>query len=222
VTPAAAQDGAAMDGTGSGKGRAGAGPTGSRERVEDAVLAKYRGLAAGEGASFPYATGREGARRLGYGEDVLDALPDAVARRFVGVGDPFEIREPRPGERVLDVGCGSGADVRIAGRLVGARGLAVGVDLSEELVRVARGEGPATRASDVRVVRASAEALPFRDGAFDHVLSNGALNLVFDKERAFREIARVLRPGGTLAIADLLVVATVPDHVLADMDAWST
>jgi SAM-dependent methyltransferase len=191
----------------------------SRERIESAVLEKYRGWAAGEGATFPYRTGREGAEKLGYGAERLAEIPAAVLQRFVGVGNVFELRVPERGERVLDVGCGSGVDVWIAGLHVGDTGRAIGIDLSGELVELARREASRT---GLRFVEGAADALPFEDGSFDQVISNGALNLVFDKPRAFRELRRVLKPGGTLAIADLLVIESVPDQVLADMDAWST
>jgi ubiquinone/menaquinone biosynthesis C-methylase UbiE len=145
-----------------------------------------------------------------------------VTDRFVGVGNPFRVRIPCRGERVLDVGCGCGLDVFVAAARVGPEGLAVGVDLTFEMLAVPRAAGTRPGACRVLFVQASAETLPFVDESFDQVISNGVLNLVPDKDAAFREISRVLRPGGTLAAADLVVVETLPQEVLADVDAWST
>jgi arsenite methyltransferase len=193
-----------------------------RERLTGEVRAKYRRAANDPSGLFAYPIGRAGAEALGYSKSVLDALPEGALARFVGVGCPFELRAPRPGERVLDVGCGAGLDVLAAARAVGADGLAAGVDLSPEMLAVARDAARAAGLANVRFEVASAEALPFDDASFDQIVSNGALNLVIDKRRAFAELARVLRPGGVLAIADLLVVDDAPARILEGADAWST
>jgi len=193
-----------------------------RAHLEAAVREKYRRLAQNEPGLFTYPTGRAGAEALGYRAEWLDRVPPELLERFAGVGCPFEVRVPRAGECVLDVGCGAGTDAFVAAQLVGATGEVAGLDLSPELLELARSAAHASRRTHLRFHAGSAEALPFADASFDQVLSNGALNLVLDKPRALRELARVLRPGGTLAIADLLVIESVPAHVLADLDAWST
>jgi SAM-dependent methyltransferase len=193
-----------------------------RRDLERAVREKYRRAALDPRGLFPYPIGREGARALGYSRERIDAAPRAVLERFVGVGDPFEVRAPATGERVLDVGCGAGLDTLAAGARVGRSGLAVGIDPASQLVAFGRDGARHGALPQVAFVAGSAEELPFAHASFDQVSSNGALNLVVDKRRAFGELARVLRPGGTLAIADLLVVEGVPDELLADMDAWST
>ena len=198
-------------------------PVGGRaDELRAAVRAKYRDVAASPAGRFSYATGREGALRQGYETALLEGVPDEVVDRFVGVGNPFAAHRPVAGDRVLDVGCGSGLDSLVAARLVGSSGRVVGVDLSPEMLEPARRAAAMWTPPIVGFQEADAERLPFEDAAFDVVISNGALNLVPDKDAAFREIARVLRPGGVLAVADLLVHATVPDDVLADADAWST
>jgi len=183
-----------------------------------AVAAKYREVARGAEGHFPYPVGRASLERLGYDPALLARAPPELVERFVGVGNPLRLRPPRAGERVLDLGCGGGLDVGWAARCVGPTGRSAGVDLTREMLRGAARALPA----NARVVQGDLERLPFRDAAFDLVCSNGALNLVPDKDRAFREIRRVLRPGGDLAVADLLVTATVPPETLASMDAWST
>ena len=197
----------------------------STARAEDlrgAVRRAYRLVVAGAEGRFPYPVGRGSAQRLGYEEEWLDAAPADVVARFVGVGNPFAILRPRSGDRVLDVGCGCGLDVFVAGHLAGRAGRAVGIDITPEMLELPRrllGRGPL---GNLEFLEADVESLPFDDGEFDLVISNGALNLAPDKDRAFRELHRVLRPGGTFAAADLLVTDTVPSEVLQDMDAWST
>lgn len=178
-----------------------------------AVRSKYREVAETPGGHFAYAVGRDGARALGYDPAWFAGIPEAVVDRFVGVGNPFSLRPLRSGERVLDVGCGAGLDVRIAAGRVGTKGIAVGLDLTLDMLAAG---------GLARSIQGSVEQLPFEDGAFDVVLSNGVLNLVPDKSAAFAEIRRVLRAGGTLAAADLVVVETVPEEVLSDPAAWAT
>lgn len=190
--------------------------------IRAAVRGRYRALAAGAADLFPYPTGRAGALALGYSPAWLEGVPGEVVERFVGVGCPFSIRAPARGERVLDVGCGSGLDARVAARMVGAGGRVVGLDFSPEMLRVARGAEAAPAGGNLEFREGDVERLPFEDGAFDVVLSNGVVNLVPDKGAAFREIRRVLRAGGLFAAADIVVLESVPAELLASMDAWST
>lgn len=192
------------------------------EALRRAVLEKYRYTAAAPAGRFPYPVGRPSATGLGYEPEWLARIPDDVVDRFVGVGNPFVVTRPGAGERVLDVGCGCGLDVFVASLLVGPAGRAVGIDLTPEMVARAGAGAAAWGLPNVVFETADVESLPFADGVFDLVISNGALNLTPDKDRAFREIARVLRPGGRLATADLLVEETVPAAVLGNLDAWST
>ena len=192
------------------------------DELRGAVRRTYRLVAAGAEGRFPYPVGRGSALRLGYESEWLDAAPADVVARFVGVGNPFAIARPRGGDRVLDVGCGCGLDVFVAGRLAGRDGSAVGIDISPEMLDLPRrllGRGPL---GNLEFREADVERLPFEDAEFNLVISNGALNLAPDKDRAFRELHRVLRPGGVFAVADLLVTGTVPAEVLQDLDAWST
>lgn len=183
------------------------------DEIRAGVRERYRQVAVRPEGHFAYPVGRTGVLRLGYEPEWIDSAPPGMLDRFVGVGSPFSVERPRPGDRVLDLGCGAGLDVHVAGRLVGPGGRAVGVDLSREMLRHGTG---------LRLVQGDIEHLPFGDAAFDLVTSNGVLNLVPDKDRAFREIRRVLRPGGILAAADLLVTGAVDPEVPAGMDAWST
>lgn len=192
------------------------------EELQGAVRKKYRTVSREPAGHFPYPVGRESALGLDYEPDWLEAVPGDIVDRFVGVGNPFSIRRPLPGERVLDLGCGCGLDVFVAATLVGARGRAVGVDLTPEMIERAQRLAADWPHGIVEFALCAAEELPFDDGTFDMVISNGVLNLVPDKGAAYAEAYRVLRPGGTFAVADLLVTESIPEEVLSSMDAWST
>jgi arsenite methyltransferase len=197
----------------------------SNERAGElrrAVMDKYRLVVTNPEGRFPYPVGRASALGLGYEPEWLDAAPREVVARFVGVGNPFAVCHPGAGDRVLDIGCGCGLDVFVSGHLAGPGGHAVGIDMTPGMIEVPRGLVGAGPFANLEFRVADAENLPFDGGTFDVVISNGALNLVPDKDRAFREIHRVLRGGGTFATADLLVTETVPQSILEDMDAWST
>jgi arsenite methyltransferase len=190
--------------------------------IRSAVKFKYREVAAQPEGKFPYPTGKESALNLGYDPVWLDGIPAEVLRRFVGVGNPFRIRAPRPGDRVLDAGCGCGMDTFVAARLAGPQGHACGIDLTTEMLDLARTAAASFKIGNVEFREGSIEALPFENDSFDLVISNGVLNLIPDKAAAFLEMARVLRPEGALAGADLLLVETLPPEVQASTDAWST
>jgi SAM-dependent methyltransferase len=190
--------------------------------IREAVRAKYRAVAAGPAGHFPYPVGREGLARLGYLPGWLAPVPAPLLDGFAGIGNPFGLRLPARGERVLDAGCGAAVDAFVAAHLVGPSGRVAGADLSAEMLAAPRREAARSGPRNLHLLQADLESLPFPDGSFDLVLSNGSLNLVPGKEAAYGELARVLRPGGMLAAADLAVVETIPGEVLRDMDAWST
>jgi len=136
-------------------------------------------------------------------------------------GRTLRVRAPGRGERVLDAGCGCGVDTLLAAQLVGPPGKAVGLDATPEMLDYPRNAGE-LHGCAAAFVQGAVEQLPFADGSFDLVISNGALNLATDKDRSFSEIARVLVPGGEMIVADLIVREAIPEHLLASMDAWST
>lgn len=165
----------------------------------------------------------ESAVQLGYDDDWRTGVPEDVVDRVVGVGNPFLVHPVRPGNRVLDLGCGAGFDVRVAAKLVGSDGIVVGLDLTRELVVLAtRSVVTDETRSVVAFVEGDVEALPFADSSFDVVISNGVLNLMPNKRLAFREINRVLAVAGVFAAADLLRTDTVPPEVLSRPEAWSS
>jgi len=158
---------------------------------------------------------------LGYDAAELAALPLEVTSSFAGVGNPHAIGRIPPDATVVDIGCGAGTDLLLAARRVGARGRAIGVDMTEAMRQRAQ-QGAVTCGLDhVDVRDGDATRLPIEDRSVDVVISNGVLNLVPNKDRAVAEIARVLKPGGRVQIADIIIGEVLPDSALRDIDLWT-
>ena len=158
---------------------------------------------------------------LGYDASELAALPDDVTSSFAGVGNPHAIGAIPVGSTVVDIGCGAGTDLLVAARRTGPNGRAIGVDMTEAMRRrAARGAADAG-IENVDVREGDATRLPLDDGSVDVVISNGVLNLVPEKKRAIAEMARVLRPGGRLQIADIIIGEELPESALRDIDLWT-
>jgi arsenite methyltransferase len=191
-------------------------------QLKAAVKLKYREVSQKPQGQFPYPIGRESLEQLGYTDAWMTAVPEEIIDRFVGVGNPFSVRRVRKGESILDIGCGCGLDSFVSALEAGPEGRVVGIDLTTEMLAWACKAKADACIRNIHFQIASAEALPFESASFDLVISNGVLNLVPDKESAFREIARVLRPEGNFVAADLVVMETIPEETLASMDAWST
>ena len=186
--------------------------------IRNGIADKYRKVAVSPEGLFRYPTGEASARGLCYPPDLVAAIPPAIRERFVGVGNPFSLGPIRAGESVLDLGCGAGFDAFIAAQLVGLEGRVVGIDLSLEMLAVARAGQAEAGLPQIEFCEAPVEVLPFPDASFDLALSNGVLNLVPDKPAALREIFRVLRPGGRLQACD---IGLVGDRLPPDKAPWS-
>jgi arsenite methyltransferase len=191
-------------------------------KIRNSVTSKYRDVAERPEGHFPYTIGKASALKLGYEASWLEAIPEEIVERFVGVGNPFSVHTPQPGESILDAGCGCGMDAFVSSIIVGPSGRVAGMDITDRMLSLPRKFASRFKLKNLEFREASIEALPYGDAAFDVVVSNGALNLVPDKMAAFSELARVLREGGILAVADLLVMEEIPVEVLTDRDAWST
>jgi SAM-dependent methyltransferase len=192
-----------------------------RDVILDAVRAMYTDVARHPSKGFHFPTGRSAAVFVGYPEVMLDDLPAKAVESFAGVGYPFAADVIREGDTVLDVGSGSGTDVLIASRLTGRSGKVLALDLTIAMREKLLATLQAAAAHNVEVLEGNAEAIPLPDACVDVVSSNGVLNLVPDKEAAFREISRVLVDGGRLQIADI-VVGTLPgDNCRAHPELWA-
>ena len=191
------------------------------EQVHDAMRRRYAAVAERPTGQFSYPVGRESAERLNYRRDLLDRIPRDVVAHFVGVGNPFSMGEPLPGWNVLVIGCGGGFDSQMAALYVGPTGRVRSVDLSREMLAVAKSGLDASGLTDVELIEGKAEALPVESGWADLVISNGVLNLAARKQSAFAEVARVLKPGGRFQAADLVLVKDLPRDLRDDQFAWS-
>lgn len=192
-------------------------PDALREQVKE----KYREVAADPGAAFHFHTGRRLARRLGYDDDVVAALPDRAVESFAGVGNPFALRRLERGERVIDVGSGAGFDSFLAALQVGPTGAVVGVDMTTEMLEKSARTAAELGLDQVEFRAGLAEALPVDEGWADVVISNGVVNLCADKRAVLSEMRRVLRPGGWLQFADIANGRPVPEGALRDIDLWT-
>jgi arsenite methyltransferase len=189
--------------------------------IRESIQRKYAQVAEGGPSSvFSYPTGKEGMRQQGYPLEVIKDFPDEVLASFCGVGNPFSLGPIYSGEKVLDIGCGAGVDTLVAARLAGPEGWAVGIDPTPEMIEKARANLALTGLKNVSLEAGTAEALPFPDRAFDVVISNGVLNLAIDKEQALREAHRVLKRGGRLMIADMVLMGELPADQADRVKSW--
>lgn len=185
---------------------------------KDAVREGYARVAGEDFATRAEALARI-ASAFGYADDDLAALPDG-ANMGLSCGNPVALASLREGETVVDLGSGGGLDVFLSARAVGPKGHAIGIDMTEEMVALARRNAAAGGYANVEFHLAAIEAMPLQDGSVDCVISNCVLNLVDDKDAALAEIFRVLRPGGRLAVSDIALKRTLPAAVAEDVTAW--
>jgi SAM-dependent methyltransferase len=192
-----------------------------REAIHRAVQDMYTAVAARPELGFHFPTGRAACRALGYPPESLAGLPEGAIESFAGVGYPFAAGVIREGDRVLDIGSGSGTDALICARLVGPKGKVYGLDMTSEMRAKLLASAKAAGVGNIQVLEGDAESIPLPDASVDVVTSNGVLNLVPDKARAIAEIHRVLRPGGRLQIADIALSRPVAAQFRQDPQMWA-
>jgi arsenite methyltransferase len=190
--------------------------------IRDAVRKKYAEVARSAEGKFNYPTGRAGALMLGYDPIFLEDVPDEIIQSFCGVGNPFSLGLLNPGEVILDVGCGAGVDLIFASKLVGPSGKVCGIDLTPEMVEKAQKNLQQAGVSNYEIKLAGSESIPYEEGSFDLVISNGVLNLSPLKEKSFLEIYRVLKPNGRLQFADIVLNEDAPAAQGTSLEAWSS
>lgn len=189
--------------------------------LRERVSRMYRDVALRPDRRFHFETGRALAERLGYPSGDLDAIPAGAVDSFAGVGYVLDLAGIGAGETVLDLGSGSGMDSLLAARQVGPTGRVVGVDMTDEQLRKATGLATGADLVQVEFRRGYVERLPVASASVDVVISNGVINLSPDKPGVFAEAARVLRPGGRLALADIVTEDRLPDAVTCDASLWA-
>jgi arsenite methyltransferase len=192
-----------------------------RKELEARVKDMYRRVALEPEASFHFEMGRPLAERLGYAPDDLDRVPAEAIASFAGVGHHFDLAELAEGEAVVDFGSGAGMDSFVAALTVGPTGRVTGVDMTDEQRAKATRLAEADGFSGVRFVKGYIEDVPLADACADAVISNGVINLSADKASVFREAARVLRPGGRLALSDIVTECPLPESVVCDPALWA-
>ena len=192
------------------------------DTLRDKVKAMYRAVADEPEGTFHFEMGYGLAARLGYPTDELDRIPHQAIESFAGVGYHLGLAELHAGERVVDLGSGSGMDAFVAARRVGAGGGIIGVDMTEEQLAKARRLATREGFDNIRFEQGYIEGAPVPDGWADVVISNGVINLCSDKTAVFREVARMLKPGGRMAISDIVTEKQLTEAIVCDVNLWAS
>jgi SAM-dependent methyltransferase len=191
------------------------------EDIRAAVKERFTQVALSPGQEQKFPVGPASVKKLGYDPQEIDALPPSVTESFCGVGNPLGLSEVGPAQTVLDLGSGPGLDSLLAARQVGPTGKVVGVDLCPAMVEKARRNADLLGLRNVEFIQAQIEKLPLPDASVDVVISNGVFNLCPAKPAVLAEAFRVLRPGGRLQMADILLHDDVTPEEVAQKGEWS-
>jgi SAM-dependent methyltransferase len=191
------------------------------EALRAGVIDRFRKVATAPDRERKFPIGPASAKRLGYDSAEVDTLPASVTESFCGVGNPFLMGQPLPGQRVLDVGCGAGFDTLLAAWRVRTSGRVIGVDMTLEMIAKARNGAESLGVTNVELILGEVEALPLPASSVDLAISNGVFNLCLDKPRALCEVFRILKSGGRLQMADILLEPHVTPEEVASKGSWS-
>jgi len=189
--------------------------------IEAEVVARFSRVATSPEQEQVFPVGAESAKALGYDAGVIDRLPQSVTESFSGVGNPHSLGEYRHGQTVLDLGCGAGLDSIIAARAVGTAGKVIAIDLTEAMIDKARKNAEALDLRNIEFIQGNISDLPLENESADVAITNGVFNLCPDKLKVLKEVLRVLRPGGRLQMADILLEEHVSPDEVAQKGAWS-
>ncbi len=189
--------------------------------LREEIRKTYTDVSVDQEREFIFPTGRAWAQELDYPEPELARVPDATDESFAGVANHWALGRIAPGEVVLDLGCGAGTDLLIAAQMTGAGGRAIGVDMTASMLERASASAREMGLVNVQLHEALIESLPLENACVDVVISNGVIDLVPDKDAVFDEIDRVLRPGGRLQFADVVIHHEVSEDARERIDLWT-
>jgi len=189
--------------------------------LREEIRRTYTDVSDDQEQEFIFPTGRSWAQELGYPEPELERVPDSTVDSFAGVANHWTLGAIDPGAVVLDLGCGSGTDLLIAAQMTGPGGRAIGVDMTPAMLSRARENAREMGLENVEVQESLIESLPVDAASVDVVISNGVIDLVPDKDAVFAEIDRVLRPGGRLQVADVVIHKELSEDARARIDLWT-
>jgi arsenite methyltransferase len=189
--------------------------------LRDEIRKTYRDVATDQEQEFIFPTGRAWAQELGYPEPELARVPDATVESFAGVANHWLLGRIEPGAVVLDLGCGAGTDLLIAAQMTGPTGYVIGVDMTADMLERARASAEEMGIANLELHEALIESFPQDDASVDVVISNGVIDLVPDKDAVLDEIDRVLRPGGRLQLADVVIHREVSADARRRIDLWT-
>ena len=189
--------------------------------LRDEIRKTYTDVSTAPEQEFIFPTGRAWAQELGYPEPELARIPQATVESFAGVANHWTLGRIEPGSVVVDLGCGAGTDLLIAAQMTGPTGRVIGVDMTATMLERARQSATEMGLRNVELHESLIEALPLDDASVDVVISNGVIDLVPDKDAVFDEIDRVLRPGGRLQLADVIIHSEVSEDARSRIDLWT-
>jgi arsenite methyltransferase len=192
------------------------------DELRGKVKAVYKAVAEKPEGAFHFEMGASLAKRLGYPPEEIDGAPAEAVASFAGVGYHLGLSAIEPGERVVDLGSGSGMDAFLAARRTGASGEVVGVDMTEEQLAKARDLAKRDGYTNARFEQGYIEDTSLDGASADVVISNGVINLTNDKAASFREIARILKPGGRMAISDIVTERQLTEAIVCDVNLWAS
>lgn len=191
------------------------------QAIEASIQGRFARLADDPASERTFPVGPESAKRLGYDAAEVDDLPPAVKESFAGVGNPLRLGELRNGQRVLDLGCGAGFDSILAARRVAPSGKVTGVDFTPAMIEKARANAELLAVANAEFHIGRADDLPVPSASMDVLITNGVLNLCVEKRRVVEELFRVLKPSGSLRLADILLEPHVTPQEVASKGKWS-
>ena len=189
--------------------------------LREEIRKTYTDVSVEQEQEFIFPTGRAWAQELGYPAPELARVPDATVESFAGVANHWTLGRVEPGSVVLDLGCGAGTDLLIAAQMVGPSGRVIGVDMTAAMLERAGASAREMGIENVELHESLIESLPLDDASVDVVISNGVIDLVPDKDAVFDEIDRVLRPGGRLQLADVVIHREVSEDARKRIDLWT-